>query len=177
MKRYVPVFAAVFACVTFATMSEARADTYLGLDAGVAVPIPESFAVEPKTGPSVSLRLGYRLPVPVLYVSGEILGSWQNFPQDEAPQRVLSGRAGIRAGFDAAIAVKLFGHIGYSNLAGEGSDFVVEADGLSWDAGLALDFTLLPVIDFGVHGAYVTLMNDNGDINWVEAGVHAELSF
>lgn len=176
-KRHLIAVAAVLAAFTFLTPDDAQADPYVGLDLGVGVPIPDSFTDDPTTGPSVNLRFGYRLPIPVLYLAVEGLGSWQNFPEDEAPLRVLSGRGGLRVGFDALIAVKVFSHLGYTNLSGKGSDYTIQVDGLSWDAGLAIDFTLLPVVDFGVHGGYTTLMDDAGDLNWVEAGIHAELSF
>jgi hypothetical protein len=80
-------------------------------------------------------------------------------------------------GFDAGVSLKAYGHIGYTDLAGEGTDYTIGITGMSWDAGLALDITLIPVVDFGIHAGYVTLMGENGDVNWVEAGLHAEISF
>lgn len=177
MKRHVFLFAAVLATFSLVALDDAHADPYLGLDVGAAVPIPDTFDVEPTAGPVVGIRLGYRLPVPVLYLSAEALGAWKNFPHSESPQRVLSGRGGLRLGIDALLAVKLYGHVGYTDLKGEGTDYIVQAQGMSWDAGLAIDLTFIPVIDIGIHGGYVTLMDDNGDISWVEAGLHAELSF
>lgn len=177
LKRHVAALASVFAVVLLVAPGDAHADPYVGLDVGAGVPIPDSFAVEPKTGPSVNLRFGYRLPVPVVYLSAEALGSWQNFPGDAFTQRVLSGRGGFRVGLDALIGLKVYSHIGYTNLSGKGDELTVDIAGMSWDAGLAIDFTLLPVVDFGIHGGYTTLMDDAGDLNWVEAGAHVEVSF
>ena len=45
------------------------------------------------------------------------------------------------------------------------------------DAGLALDFTLLPLIDLGVHGAYNTMFprDDGSSLEFLTLGAHAAL--
>lgn len=177
ISRHLIAVASVFTLMAVFAPDEAHADPYAGLGVGVGIPIPDSFAVEPTTGPAVNVRLGYRLPIPVLYLSVEGLGSWQRFSHDDAPQQVWSGRGGARVGIDAIIGVKLYSHIGYTSLNGKGDINTIDVSGMSWDAGLALDFTLLPVVDLGVHAGYTTLMDDAENLKWVEAGIHAEVSF
>jgi hypothetical protein len=49
-----------------------------------------------------------------------------------------------------------------------------------FDAGLALDFTLMPVVDLGLHGSYNTALTQNGTADtprWIGLGAHLAFVF
>ena len=94
--------------------------------------------------------------------------------------RAFSGRAGARVGFGAGVGGSLYAHVGYGT-AGTGGEVDFRQNGLSYDAGLSLDVTFIPFINFGLHGGFNSLLpsgDPNADpINWIDVGLHVELVF
>jgi hypothetical protein len=79
------------------------------------------------------------------------------------------------------IRPSVFAHVGVGHLR---YDVPITGDregrtNVTGDAGLALDFTLIPLLDLGVHGAYNVLAGgENSDsFSWLQAGVHATFVF
>jgi hypothetical protein len=66
----------------------------------------------------------------------------------------------------------VFAHVGVGHLSGVGA-FTAPA----FDVGLALDLTLIPLIDIGAHVAYNALLGDDErtGFSWLTAGLHAAL--
>jgi hypothetical protein len=52
-------------------------------------------------------------------------------------------------------------------------------DALAYDAGVTLDFTLLPVLDVGAHAAYNGLASshEHDGVHWISAGAHVSVRF
>jgi hypothetical protein len=163
-----------------AVPDDARADVLVGADAGAAIAIGD-WSVDPGgPGFDARIRLGYELPVPVVRLVAEVLGGYTAFPADDAgnaPQNALTGRAGARIGIGGVIGPMLYGHVGYTYLHGEASDYDVTTAGMSYDAGLAVDFTLLPLLNVGIHGGYNAVTERDSSATWIDAGAHVELSF
>jgi hypothetical protein len=81
---------------------------------------------------------------------------------------------GGRATFGKVLEPGVFAHLGYGSMKA-GSD---STGGTSIDAGLTLDFTMLPFIDLGVHAAYdAFLVKDRDAFDWFRVGAHAALAF
>ncbi|MBW8885977.1 MAG: hypothetical protein JF612_14655 [Planctomycetia bacterium] len=70
------------------------------------------------------------------------------------------------------IEPSIFGHVGVGHVQG----FETRTAPIM-DAGLALDFTLLPLIDLGVHGGYNVMLprNDGSALKFFTLGAQAAL--
>ncbi len=177
------VAASLTAVVLCAPAQEATAGTLLGLDLGLAVDTGD-LPVDPGgPGPAVAVRFGYELPIPVVRIVPEAQLGYASFSADDKngnpTQQILTGRAGLRLGIGGVIGPALFAHVGFGDISGEGSDFVIEKSGLSYDVGLSVDFTLLPLLNLGIHGAWNALEEDDpkATFQWLDFGIHAELNF
>jgi hypothetical protein len=86
--------------------------------------------------------------------------------------KLYSGFLGGRLAIGKIIEPSLFGHVGVGRLDGPDARTAAVLDG-----GLAIDFTLLPLIDLGLHGAYnVMLPRDDGtSFKFVTLGAQAAL--
>lgn len=121
-------------------------------DFGSAVDAPGS-----KSGGGGALRLGEEFDLLLVSLTPEFGGGYHAFG-DDAHTKIYSGFLGGRLGVGKIIEPSIFGHVG-----------VAKADGYQTrtapmlDAGLAIDFTLLPLIDLGVHGGYNVLLPNNDD--------------
>ncbi len=127
-----------------------------------------------------ALRLGRQLGGPLMSLTPEIGGSYHslNGVYDGSMYR---GFVGARLSIGAVIQPGIFGHVGYGHI------FFRDVSGpldpshgaLTYDFGGTLDFTLVPVLDFGAHAAYNGLAanDDFGRINWISAGGHVSVRF
>ena len=79
-----------------------------------------------------------------------------------------------------------FGYASWSRKAAETGDIQINTSdrshsGFSYDAGLFLDFTALPLLNIGVHAAYNRLAQKENDpdskLQWMTIGVNAALVF
>ena len=71
----------------------------------------------------------------------------------------------------------VFGHVGAGYSV---PDLGSNHWGFSYDLGVFLDLTILPVLNVGIHGAYnhLSVGDVSGDSSkWFTAGVHADLVF
>ena len=161
---------------------EARAGVLLGVDLNLGLDTGDLPIDSGGIAPGASLRLGYELPLPVVRIIPEAQLGFSQFTEDDQgnpTQSVLVGRAGVRVGIGGVIGPALYAHVGYARIDGEGSDFVVQSSGLSYDAGLSVDFTLLPIINLGVHGGINAIVDDGREktFQWFDIGIHAEVNF
>jgi hypothetical protein len=111
-----------------------------------------------KVGGGGALRIGQKFNLLLISLTPEVGGSYHAFGGDDGT-RLYSGFLGGRVGFGKIVEPSIFAHWGLAHL--EGLD---TRTGTVLDAGLALDVTLLPLVDFGVHGGY-NVMTPSGDGN------------
>lgn len=150
--------------------AKAQAQTRLALDLDYAAGIGEG-GIASGTGGAV--RLGRELDLVVLSLTPEIGGSYHTFAGTRDASH-YAGFAGGRVAFGKLIEPGAFAHIGIGRL-----DARPRAEtGPAVDVGLSLDFTLLPVLDLGIHAAYHALILDDGrSFDWLRLGAHVALAF
>ena len=155
----------------------ARADvveTMLGADLEYAAPVESTG----DTGFGVTIRGGLQLHLPFVALTPELAMGYDGFTGTGDPS-AYRGVAGLRVGIGELLRFGGFGHagVGHLDLDMPGPDPSHTA--FTYDAGLFLDFTLLPLLDVGVHSAFNQLIKngDNDNFYWVTFGVHAALVF
>lgn len=158
--------------------ADARAsETQLGLDADLAFPLDE---VEVDSGAGFNGRIGQRLDLMLLTLTPEVSGGYYTFGGQTEP-KVYRGLLGARLGLGAVVRAVAFAHAGVGHASFDVPSTVEDPGrtAFAYDAGLALDFTLLPLLDVGVHGAYNSIGGNDaaGAFDWATAGVNVELVF
>ena len=187
---FVACVAMSFIGLSVAEQREARADILLGADLNGAFQLGE--VSSDSLGLGANFRLGWQEDfIPLLRLAPELQVNYMGFAIDQVSanatdtasssrQQLLSGRVGARVGIDFLVGLSLYSHIGYGFIANQGG-FDFNDNGLSFDAGAALDFTALPFINLGIHSAYNAIFPgsdpDADPINWLELGVHVEVAF
>jgi hypothetical protein len=148
---------------------------------GVAVDYTDGID-QPATDPGggVEVYFGPRMDLAILSLTTELSGGFHDLggAYDPAIYRLV---AGGKLGIGVIIRPSVFAHIGVGHLRYD-VPLTGERDGrtnIAADAGVALDFTLIPLLDLGVHGSYNVLAgNDDSDaFEWLQAGVHATFVF
>lgn len=155
----------------------AAAQTTLGIDLSFNDAIDQNAT---DGGAGVDIYFGPRLDLALLQLTTELAGGYHKFGGvfDPTVYRVL---AGGRLGVGVAIRPSVFAHVGvghlrYDELLGTGRDGRTNFGG---DLGLALDFTILPLVDVGVQGSYnVIAGDDDADaFKWYQLGAHVTFVF
>jgi len=170
-RRIAPALAAL-ACAAaglFASQT-AHADIgSIGIAADVEADIPVDSDLDTATG--FAGRLGYRLHLPLFILTPEVGVHYASF--DSNPS-MLRGIAGARIGFGEIFRFGAYAHVGYGSLSFDaGGD---DLTGVTFDAGGFFDFTLLPMLNVGVHAGYGHLDVEDADaLKWIPVGVHLEL--
>jgi hypothetical protein len=138
----------------------------LDFDSGAALDQPGT-----KSGGGGALRIGQELDLFLISLTPEVGGSYHAFGGDDET-RIYGGFVGGRLAIGKIIEPSIFAHAGVARVQGFGSRTAPTLDG-----GLALDFTLLPLIDLGVHGAYNVIFprEDGSSLEFVTLGAHAAL--
>lgn len=172
MKTVLYVAALSLAAAALAVSPTARAGTTLALDLDFATAIDEPHI---DSGGGGALRLGYELDLAVLSLTPEIGGSYHALG-GRIDVKHYAGFVGGRVSFGKVLEPGVFAHLGIGRLSADVGD--ASDTGPAFDAGVTLDFTLLPILDLGVHAAYANLIMDEGEnFDWVRLGAHAALSF
>jgi hypothetical protein len=146
--------------------------TQLALDLEYAGSIDQG---DVTTGAGGAIRLGSQADWFLLSLTGEIGGSYHQF--GGVPDvRVYRGFLGGRISVGKILEPGLYGHLGIGSLSVDPGDSRTAA---TFDAGLFLDLTVLPVVDLGIHAGYVTLLgtNDLDAFDYYVAGAHGALIF
>lgn len=154
-------------------------DTALALDLHYIGPVSPDLNVT--GGAGAALRLGKRFYSDDWVITLELMGAYDSFGgNDEA--RLYSGLAGLRVGYDLPLLRPgIFAHAGlgrssFDDLAAPGLGHTA----FTYDAGVFVDLTLLPMLNVGAHAAYNQILESNAGSNglkWLSVGLHAELVF
>jgi hypothetical protein len=163
-------FGALLTAITFSSAS-AHAATAIAADLDYAAPIDSTGS----SGAGFAIRAGAQLHVPMLVLTPELACTDHTF-SSRGPT-AYRGLAGLRLGVGEVLRPGVFAHLGFGHLSLPSP--APSHTAFSYDAGAFLDFTLLPVLDLGVHGAYNRLNEGNGvaAFQWATLGVHAALIF
>jgi len=169
---------AVVGCALAAWLSAAevaRADIAIAADVETLVPI-EYDNIDP--GPGFGIRLGAQIHLPLITLTPEIGFTWASF--GDGPE-IYRGILGARVGLGEVLRFGVFAHLGFGHQSWELATVDVSHTGVTMDAGLFLDLTIIPLIDVGVHMGYGRLSaneDENIDPNqWLAFGLHAAIVF
>jgi hypothetical protein len=143
-----------------------RTHIAVDFDFGSALDAPNT-----KAGGGGALRLGQEFDLFLASLTPEFGGSYHAFGGDDET-RLYSGFLGGRLAIGKIVEPSIFAHLGVAHVAGLETRTAPIMDG-----GLAVDFTLLPLIDLGVHGAYNAMFprDDGSALKFLTLGAHAAL--
>lgn len=157
----------------FLTPSTAQAAVALGADLEADIPLDLD---DVSTAPAFALRLGWQLHLPLIVLVPEVGYHHASFGNDVTLNR---GFAGVRIGIGEVFRVGAFGHVGVGHATFHYTTVDATVTDATYDVGGYLDFTLLPLLDVGVHAGYgrVKAGDDVDALEWVPLGAHATLIF
>lgn len=178
---------ATVACVWSLHTTQAHAGTTIGADLDLHVPVSVNNV---NSGGGFAIRIGQELHLPLISLNPEIGFTYASFTKDQPPT-VYRGIAGVRLGIGELLRFGVLAHVGfgYANWdrrSAETGDVKIDTgdhshSGFSYDAGLFLDFTALPLLNIGVHAAYNHLAQKENDpdskLQWITIGLNAALVF
>src|SRR5688572_21590850 len=165
MQKLLPLAIVLVAATSAET---ARADIAIGAEAGALVRTG-GFPGSKDFGFGFAGRLGYAIDLSILQLIPEIKVAYERVPLTRPNEtdgvaavttNMLRPMAGVRVSIGIAfLAIVAFGHVGYAaRLGGE----QVDASGLVYEFGGGVDITTLPVIDFGIWGAFNQVRSGGG---------------
>jgi hypothetical protein len=135
-----------------------------------------------KGGWGFGIRVGEELHLPLLALTPEIGFTYASFA-DVGPS-VYRGIVGANLGIGEVLRFGVSAHIGFGHVSVESLPALelvgeVTHTAFTWDGGLFLELTLLPIINVGIHAAYNSAAGkDNADgLHWITAGAHATFVF
>ncbi len=158
--------------------TSAHAEWQLGLGLATGIDTGELVLDSGGLAAGVSGRLGYNVDLLAGNVVPEFEAGYLRFPGDDegnAPQAITTARLGLRLEVGIPfLSPAVYGHFGHASLEGEGTDYLVQRSGWSYDVGGALDLTIFPEVRIGVHGTWNALLGEDGQesLSWTEAGAH-----
>ncbi len=163
---------ALFGLLMFGTPTAARAETLIGFDLDYALPV-DSIGND---GGGFALRFGQQVHIPLLVLTPEVAFAYHSYSGIGDPATFL-GVGGLRLGFGEIFRLGPMAHLGIGHL-----DLDLASDpsftGFTYDVGAFFAFTLLPLLNIGVHGAYHQISFDKQEtFKWMVFGAHAELIF
>ena len=171
------------ALCTWMSLSElAKAETTIAADLDLNIPID---ADNLSTGGGFGIRLGSQLHLPLVVLNPEIGFSYATLSGDVSSPKIYRGIAGARLGIGEILRFGVLAHIGFGYLTLDLPSPAPDIDyfAFAFDAGVFLDFTLLPLLNLGVHAIFnrlspTTEKNIHYDaVNWMQLGIHAALVF
>jgi hypothetical protein len=153
--------------------ANAEAKTTVAGDIDYAAPIDSNAS----SGWGFGVRLGQQFHVPLVAISPELGFTYHGFA-DDSTLHVYRGIAGLRIGIGEIFRVGPFAHIGIGHLSLSGPQDLSHT-ALTYDAGLFLDLTAIPLLHVGVHGAYNRVVSDDSGpaFQFATVGAHVALVF
>lgn len=151
-------------------------------DSSVVIGVDGDIGVAPdgedtKGGVGGALRLGVESDLlAILYVRPELGAHYHEFGGDHAPS-LWRGIGGLRLGLDFLLRVGAFAHAGYASLDSPVTDESRKA--FTYDVGAELGLGLLPLVNLGLHYAYVKIASGDAPrpFDFSLFGAHVELVF
>jgi hypothetical protein len=152
----------------------ARADILVGVDVDGVEPFEDGAAF----GGGFGVRLGTQLHIPLLAITPELAFTYAKFGDDYGPA-IYRGMIGGRVAIGEIIRIGIYGHIGLGRFALDLDDEDPSGTDVTYDVGLALDFTVIPFLNLGVHAAYNSFGEDDDRpvFEWLTTGAHVEFVF
>jgi hypothetical protein len=166
--------AAILASFQLFGAAEAAAQNQFSVDAEAAFPTSELHG----NGWGLGARFGHEWDLLLVSVTPELGFNYHAFGgATDADTFAFLGGGRVGIGFvlePSAFLHAGVGHFGYETLAGE-----VSHTSLAYEMGLALDLTVLPVIDVGAHGSFAGVAGgeDLEAFSWFAAGGHVTFVF
>jgi hypothetical protein len=120
-----------------------------------------------------ALRIGSELDLFIVTMIPEVSLGYHSFGGSENyDAQTFTGTLGGRIRFLKILEPGIFAHAGIGRLGG-----YEPHTGLALDAGVTLDFTLLPLIDLGLHAAWNRVFgdSDHAGLSYGTAGFHVAL--
>jgi hypothetical protein len=120
-----------------------------------------------------ALRIGSELDLFIVTLIPELSLGYHSFGGDrDYDAKTFAGMLGGRIRFLKILEPGIFAHAGVGRLGGYDPH-----TGLAFDAGVTLDFTLLPLIDLGLHAAWNRVFGDtdHDGLSYGTAGFHVAL--
>jgi hypothetical protein len=135
-------------------------------DFGTALDAPGT-----KAGGGGALRLGQEFDLFLVSLTPELGGGYHAFGGNDET-RLYSGFIGGRLAIGKIVEPSIFAHLGVGHTAG-----LESRTAPIMDAGLAIDLTLLPLIDLGFHAGYNAMFprDDGSALKFVTLGAQAAL--
>jgi hypothetical protein len=152
----------------------ARAEKQISLDVEAALPANDGH----DDGWGLGARVGNKWDLVLVSLTPEVGFNYHSFggtPDAEAFAVVAGGRIGIGFVIEPSAFIHAgIGHIGYDTAVGDYS-----RTSLAYEGGLALDLTLLPVIDIGAHATLAGIAGDADEdaFSWLAIGGHVSFNF
>jgi hypothetical protein len=127
-------------------------------------------------GDQFRLRYGIRLTPEVGWAFDHLFPAGAAADQPWNMNRVF---AGARLGFGRWIVPTLYAHagVGFRTVGGPASYLVQNATGVTFDAGVAVDFYLTRHFAIGPHFEFVSIDATNQPPQWLAYGAHADIIF
>jgi len=163
---------AALAALLVVVLAPRTASANVSTDVELGVPINSRAS----TGWGAGVRFGKEFHLPLLALTPEA-GLWYYGFGGNFGSQVIEAKGGLRVAFGELIRPGAFAHVGPAyNIPDVGDNRV----GLTFDGGLFLDFTLIPLVTLGVHGSYNYLSvgdRSGASSQWATVGAHAEFVF
>ncbi len=165
---------AVAGLITCAPALASAAENKLAFDGEAVLP-------EDKTGFdngwAAGVRLGHNWDLWLIELTPELGGSYHSFggSADATAFRVFGG---ARLGVGFILKPSVFAHAGVGHFSYTAMPEDISHTGMGYDVGLALDFTLLPLVDIGAHAALAGVSGnaETDGLSWVAIGGHIAFS-
>lgn len=173
------------ACAAGLAATPALADVHVALDGHYSWPTNDGLR-NAHSDPQFGVRLGWAFDIPVVDIVLEARGLTLNFGSDLDEEKDgwagWGAQGGLQVGVGlGAIRPAFFAHVGYGETEVVGSDYSELRHGILLDGGLAVTFTLLPVVGVGAHLVYNALLEQEetsasrpDSSQWLSLGLHLE---
>ena len=157
--------------------NDARAETENPRRTRVTLDIDYALALgegDTDKGAGGTLRLGHELDLATVALTPEVGLAYHGFDGSRSPS-IYRAFIGARSGFGGLLEPSLYARIGVAHANEDDGSRTVP----SFGAGLALDFTPIPMLDLGVHSGYELLFSggDEDAFDWWVFGGHAGFVF
>lgn len=164
--------AVVVAALAASRTAHATGKLALDLEAAFPSDVPDT-----DRGFGGGLRLGNEWNLVLLKLTPEFQGNYHAFG-GASDAKQFSAMAGGRVGVGLVIQPSVFAHAGVGHFSYRAHSEDIAQTSLAYDVGAALDLTLLPLVDLGVHGSVNGIAGDKDadPFTWYALGAHVALS-